>query len=76
MSRKGDCFVNAPMESCWGSLKTEFAHHCRFTTREEARRQVTEYIEVFYNRMRKQAPLSFLSPAVFRQQHLARQPAA
>ena len=76
MSRKGDCWDNAPMESCWGSLKTELIHHCRFATREEARRQVTEYIEVFYNRMRKQARLSFLSPAVFRQQYFARQLAA
>ena len=49
------------MESCWGSLKTELIHHCRFATREQARRQVTEYIEVFYNQMRKQARLGFLS---------------
>lgn len=76
MSRKGDCWDNAPMESCWGSLKTELIHHCHFATREDARRQVTEYIEVFYNRMRKQARLGFLSPAMFRQEYLARQLAA
>ena len=76
MSRKGDCWDNAPMESCWGSLKTELIHHCRFATREQARRQVTEYIEVFYNRIRKQARLGFLSPAVFRQEYLAGQLAA
>jgi putative transposase len=76
MSRKGDCWDNAPMESCWGSLKTELIHRCRFATRDEARRKVTEYIEVFYNRMRKQARLGFLSPAAFRQQYLARQLAA
>ena len=76
MSRKGDCWDNAPMESCWGSLKTELIHPCRFATREQARRQVTEYIEVFYNRMRKQARLGFLSPAVFRQEYLVGQLAA
>ena len=71
MSRKADCWDNSPMESFWGSLKTEFIHHCHFTTCEEARRQVTEYIEVFYNRLRKQARLGFLSPAAFRQQYFA-----
>jgi putative transposase len=76
MSRKGDCWDNAPMESCWGTLKTELIHHCRFATREEARRHITEYIEVFYNRIRKQARLGFLSPAAFRQEYLARQLAA
>jgi putative transposase len=76
MSRKGDCWDNSPMESFWGSLKTELVHHRRFATREEARREVTEYIEVFYNRMRKQARLGFLSPAAFRQQYFARRLAA
>ena len=55
MSRKGDCWDNAPMESCWGSLKTELVHHRRFATREQAKREITEYIEIFYNRIRKQA---------------------
>jgi len=64
------------MESCWGSLKTELIHHCHFATKEDARRQVTEYIEVFDNQMRKQARLGFLSPAAFRQQYLARPLAA
>src|ERR1700676_2078022 len=48
---------NAPMESFWGSLKNELVHHCRFATREEARKAITEYIEIFYNRQRKQARL-------------------
>jgi len=43
MSRKGNCRDNAPMESCWGSLKTELVHHCRFTSREQAKREITEY---------------------------------
>lgn len=53
MSRKGNCWDNAPMESCWGSLKTELVHHRRFINREQAKGEITEYIEVFYNRIRK-----------------------
>jgi hypothetical protein len=47
MSPKGNCWDNAPMESCWGSLKTELVHHRRFSTREQAKREITEYIEIF-----------------------------
>ena len=76
MSRKGDCWDNAPMESFWGSLKNELVHHRRFTTREQATREITEYIEIFYNRIRKQARLGYLSPAAFSQQYYAKQIAA
>lgn len=76
MSRKGDCWDNAPMESFWGSLKNELVHHRRFATREQARREITEYIEIFYNRIRKQARLGYLSPAAFSQQYYAKQIAA
>ena len=76
MSRKGNCWDNAPMESCWGSLKTELIHHRRFATRNEAKREITEYIEIFYNRIRKQARLGYLSPAAFMQKHYADQMAA
>lgn len=65
MSRKGNCYDNAPMESFWGVLKNEQIHHCRYETRQEAITDITEYIEIFYNRQRKQANLSFLSPASF-----------
>jgi putative transposase len=65
MSRKGNCYDNAPMESFWGVLKNEQIHHCRYATRKEAIQDITEYIEVFYNRQRKQAKLGFLSPAAF-----------
>ena len=65
MSRKGDCWDNAPMESFWGTLKTELVHHRRYATREEAKREIAEYIEIFYNRQRKQARLGYLSPATF-----------
>jgi transposase InsO family protein len=62
MSRKGNCYDNAPMESFWGILKNERVHHCRYETRQEAIRDITEYIEIFYNRQRRQARLGFLSP--------------
>ena len=71
MSRKGNCWDNAPMESCWVSLKTELIHHRRFATREQAKCEITEYIEIFYNRIRKQARLGHLSPAAFSQQYYA-----
>ncbi len=65
MSRKGNCYDNAPMESFWGTLKNELVHHRRFKTRNEAVREITEYIEVFYNRQRTQERLGYLSPAVY-----------
>ena len=52
MSRKGNCYDNAPMESFWGTLKNELVHQRRYETREQARREITGYIEVFYNRQR------------------------
>jgi hypothetical protein len=76
MSRKGDCYDNAPMESFWGTLKNELVHHRRYETREQAIREITEYIEVFYNRQRRQARLGYLSPAVYERQFYARQVAA
>jgi putative transposase len=76
MSRKGDCYDNAPMESFWGTLKNELIHHRRYKTREQAIREITEYIEVFYNRQRRQARLGYLSPAVYERQFYARQIAA
>ena len=76
MSRKGNCYDNAPMESFWGTLKSELVHHRRYTTREEAIRDITEYIEVFYNRERRQARLGYLSPAAYVKQFYASQLAA
>ena len=73
MSRKGDCYDNAPMESFWGTLKNELVHHRHYKTREQAIREITEYIEVFYNRQRRQARLGYLSPAVYERQFYARQ---
>jgi len=73
MSRKGDCYDNAPMESLWGVLKNELVHHSRYKTRDQAIREITEYIEVFYNRQRRQARLGYLSPALYERQFYARQ---
>lgn len=69
MSRKGDCWDNAPMESFWGTLKNELVYHKQFATRQQAIQEITEYVEVFYNRQRKQARLGYLSPATFTQQY-------
>jgi transposase InsO family protein len=49
------------MGSFWGSLKNELVHHRRFPTREQAKNEITEYIEIFCNRVRKQARLGYLS---------------
>jgi transposase InsO family protein len=68
MSRKGDCYDNAPMESFWGTLKTELVHHRRYGTRREAIQEISEYIEIFYNRQRRQARLGYLSPVAYERQ--------
>ncbi len=65
MSRRGNCYDNAPMESFWGTLKSELIHHRQYRTRQEAIQDISEYIEVFYNRQRKQKRLGYLSPAVY-----------
>jgi len=71
MSRKGNCYDNAPMESFWGTLKQELIHHRRYRTRLEAIRDITEYIEIFYNRQRRQARLGFLSPIAHEKKYYA-----
>ena len=65
MSAKGDCFDNAAMESWNHSLKVEAIHGERFATREQARAQVFDYIEVYYNRQRLHSTLGYLSPVEF-----------
>ena len=76
MSGKGNCYDNAPMESFWGILKTELVFHQRYQTRQEAIREITEYIEIFYNRQRKQKRLGYLSPAAFERRFYKMQKAA
>ncbi len=76
MSRKGNCYYNAPMESFWGTMKNELVYHRHYTTREQAIREITEYIEIFYNRQRRQKRLGYLSPVVYEQQFYTRKKAA
>jgi putative transposase len=76
MSRKGNCYDNAPMESFWGTLKNELVHHRRYATRAQARHEIAEYIELFYNRQRRHSRLGNLSPVAFAQQWARQQPAA
>lgn len=67
MSRRGNCYDNAPMENFWGSLKNEMVHHRRYATRAEPEASIREYIEIFYNRQRRHSRLGYVyvAPAVF-----------
>jgi transposase InsO family protein len=67
MSRRADCWDNAPMESFFASLKKELVHGADFATRAEARAAVVEYIEVFYNTKRRHSSLGYVSPAEYEQ---------
>ena len=62
MSRKGNCWDNAPSESFFHTLKTELTHHRRYQTREEAKQEIFEYIEVFYNRHRRHSTIGYQTP--------------
>jgi transposase InsO family protein len=65
MSRKADCWDNAPMESFFHTLKTELVMHCDYSTREGARSSLFEYMEVFYNRQRRHSALNYEAPLAF-----------
>lgn len=65
MSRVGNCYDNAPMESFWASLKKELVYQETYPTIEAAKASVFEYIEVFYNRQRRHSALDYRSPAEF-----------
>ena len=62
MSRKGDCYDNARMESFFHTLKTERVHHQQYATRVEAQRDIFAYIEGFYNRTRRHSAIGYISP--------------
>jgi len=62
MSRKGNCYDNAPVESFFGTLKTELGFHQKYATWAEAKLDIFEYIEVFYNRLRRHSALGYKSP--------------
>ena len=74
MSRKGDCWDNAPTESWFGSFKNERVHGERFETRDEVIAMSFEYIEVFYNRKRLHSTLGYTSPMQFLSDWLRSQP--
>ena len=65
MSRKGNCWDNAMMESFFATLKKERVYHETYATREAARQSVFEYIEFFYNTRRRHSALGYLSPAEY-----------
>jgi transposase InsO family protein len=71
MSRKGNCWDNAPSESFFATLKTELVHHQQYRTREDAQRSIFEYIEIFYNRERLHSTLNYQSPVEFEQAFLS-----
>jgi len=68
MSRKGNCWDNAPMESFFHTLKTERVHHRVYATKDQARRDLFAYIEGFYNSHRLHSSLGYLSPAEMERQ--------
>ena len=67
MSRKGNCWDNAVVESFFGTLKLELVSHERYATRAAAKQSIFEYIEVFYNRKRMHSTLGYVSPVEFEQ---------
>lgn len=71
MSRKGNCYDNAYVESFFHTLKTELVYRMEFATREEARKAIFEFIEVWYNRERLHSSLGYKSPAEFERRALA-----
>ena len=71
MSRKGNCWDNAVMESFFHSLKVEQVHHDDYRTRDEARSVIFDYIEIFYNRQRKHSYIDYSSPVDFEERFVA-----
>ena len=65
MSRRGDCYDNAAMESFFKTFKVELVYQERYATREQARRSIHWYIEVFYNHQRLHSALGYRSPAEY-----------
>ena len=70
MSRKGNCWDNAVAESFFATLKVEFVHETLFRTRAQATREIFEYIEVFYNRVRRHSSIGYLSPMDFERNYV------
>ena len=70
MSRKGNCWDNAPTESVFGTLKDECVGSTVYSSHEEARLALFTYLEVYYNRVRRHSTLGYLSPLVYEQRCL------
>ena len=68
MSKKGDCWDNAVAESFFHTLKVELIHRNKFKTRDEAKRKIFEYVEMYYNRRRAHSTLGYLSPFEYERQ--------
>jgi transposase InsO family protein len=75
MSRRGNCWDNAPTESFFASLKKEMVYRTHFATREQARSAIFAWIEVWYNRKRRHSTLGYLSPEAFERQYQQQQQA-
>jgi transposase InsO family protein len=73
MSRRGNCWDNAPTESFFASLKKEMVYRTRFETREQARAAIFEWIEVWYNRKRRHSTLGYISPEAFERNYQQQQ---
>jgi transposase InsO family protein len=71
MSRKGDCWDNAPMESFFHTLKTELVMHCDYKTRDQAKASLFDYMEVFYNRQRRHSTTNYEAPLAFEAMKIA-----
>ena len=69
MSRRGNCWDNAAMESFFASLKKELVHDEDYVTREEAKASIFEYIEAFYNRVRRHSSLGYVAPEEYERAH-------
>lgn len=71
MSRAGDCWDNAMMESLFGRFKSELIHLTDFQTRAQGREEIFGYIEAFYNRQRRHSSLGYLSPVEYEERAMA-----
>ena len=71
MSRKGNCWDNAPMESFFHTLKTEWVYGFKYRTRQEATSNIFDYIEIFYNRQRSHSKLGYITPCQYEEYRMA-----
>jgi putative transposase len=76
MSRRGNCWDNVVAESFFATLKVEFVHETVFQARAQATRDIFEYIEVFYNRVRRHSFLDYVSPMEFEENYVLLRQAA